>query len=136
MLEEVIKDHPVLLNRAPTLHRLGIQAFMPVLVEGSAIQIHPLVCPRSTPTSTATRWRSTCRSRGRAGRGAEDDAVDRQPAVALRRRPGSGADQGHGPRLLLPDHGARASTRADKGPIFADEDEAVLAYQLRREDRR
>ena len=44
VLEEVIKDHPVLLNRAPTLHRLGIQAFMPVLVEGSAIQIHPMVC--------------------------------------------------------------------------------------------
>jgi DNA-directed RNA polymerase subunit beta' len=44
VLEEVIKDHPVLLNRAPTLHRLGIQAFMPILVEGSAIQIHPLVC--------------------------------------------------------------------------------------------
>jgi DNA-directed RNA polymerase subunit beta' len=44
VLEEVIRDHPVLLNRAPTLHRLGIQAFMPVLVEGSAIQIHPLVC--------------------------------------------------------------------------------------------
>ncbi|MGH7188760.1 MAG: DNA-directed RNA polymerase subunit beta' [Acetobacteraceae bacterium] len=44
MLEEVIKDHPVLLNRAPTLHRLGIQAFEPVLVEGKAIKIHPLVC--------------------------------------------------------------------------------------------
>ncbi len=44
VLEEVIKDHPVLLNRAPTLHRLGIQAFEPVLVEGRALQIHPLVC--------------------------------------------------------------------------------------------
>ncbi len=43
-LEEVIRDHPVLLNRAPTLHRLGIQAFEPVLIEGKAIQIHPLVC--------------------------------------------------------------------------------------------
>ena len=43
-LEEVIKDRPVLLNRAPTLHRLGIQAFEPVLIEGSAIQLHPLVC--------------------------------------------------------------------------------------------
>ncbi len=43
-LEEVIQDHPVLLNRAPTLHRLGIQAFQPVLIEGKAIQIHPLVC--------------------------------------------------------------------------------------------
>jgi DNA-directed RNA polymerase subunit beta' len=44
ILDEVIKDHPVLLNRAPTLHRLGIQAFEPVLVEGKAIRIHPLVC--------------------------------------------------------------------------------------------
>src|SRR5205814_8717532 len=44
VLNEVIHEHPVLLNRAPTLHRMGIQAFMPVLVEGSAIQIHPLVC--------------------------------------------------------------------------------------------
>lgn len=44
VLEEVIEDHPVLLNRAPTLHRLGIQAFQPVLVEGRAIKLHPLVC--------------------------------------------------------------------------------------------
>ena len=44
VLEDVIKEHPVLLNRAPTLHRLGIQAFEPVLVEGKAIQLHPLVC--------------------------------------------------------------------------------------------
>jgi DNA-directed RNA polymerase subunit beta' len=44
ILEEVIKEHPVLLNRAPTLHRLGIQAFEPILVEGKAIKIHPLVC--------------------------------------------------------------------------------------------
>lgn len=44
VLEQVIKEHPVLLNRAPTLHRLGIQAFEPVLVEGRAIQVHPLVC--------------------------------------------------------------------------------------------
>ncbi len=44
ILEEVIREHPVLLNRAPTLHRLGIQAFQPVLIEGKAIRIHPLVC--------------------------------------------------------------------------------------------
>ncbi len=44
VLEEVISEHPVLLNRAPTLHRLGIQAFEPILVEGKAIQVHPLVC--------------------------------------------------------------------------------------------
>jgi DNA-directed RNA polymerase subunit beta' len=45
VLEEVIEGHPVLLNRAPTLHRLGIQSFEPILVEGRAIQLHPLVCP-------------------------------------------------------------------------------------------
>ena len=44
VLEDVIKEHPVLLNRAPTLHRLGIQAFEPTLVEGRAIRLHPLVC--------------------------------------------------------------------------------------------
>ncbi|MGE0614980.1 MAG: DNA-directed RNA polymerase subunit beta' [Bacteriovoracia bacterium] len=44
ILEEVVKEHPVMLNRAPTLHRLGIQAFEPVLIEGKAIQLHPLVC--------------------------------------------------------------------------------------------
>ena len=61
ILEEVITEHPVMLNRAPTLHRLGIQAFEPLLVEGKAIQIHPLVCAASTPTSTVTRWPCTCR---------------------------------------------------------------------------
>src|SRR4029077_4796015 len=44
ILEEVIREHPIMLNRAPTLHRLGIQAFEPVLIEGKAIQLHPLVC--------------------------------------------------------------------------------------------
>ncbi len=44
VLEEVVQEHPVLLNRAPTLHRLGIQAFEPILVEGKAIKLHPLVC--------------------------------------------------------------------------------------------
>jgi DNA-directed RNA polymerase subunit beta' len=44
-IEEIAKDHPVLLNRAPTLHRLGIQAFKPILIEGKAIRLHPLVCP-------------------------------------------------------------------------------------------
>ena len=44
VLEEVVKNRPVLLNRAPTLHRLGIQAFYPILVDGKAIKIHPLVC--------------------------------------------------------------------------------------------
>ena len=61
ILENVIKGHPVLMNRAPTLHRLGIQAFQPKLIEGKAMQLHPLACTASTPTSTATRWLCTCR---------------------------------------------------------------------------
>ena len=44
ILDEVIREHPIMLNRAPTLHRLGIQAFEPILIEGKAIQLHPLVC--------------------------------------------------------------------------------------------
>jgi len=65
ILEEVIREHPVMLNRAPTLHRLGIQAFEPVLIEGKAIQLHPLVCAAFNATSTATRWRCTCRCRSK-----------------------------------------------------------------------
>ena len=57
VLEEVIAEHPVLLNRAPTLHRLGIQAFEPILVEGKAIHLPPLPAPHSTPTSMAIEWR-------------------------------------------------------------------------------
>src|SRR5436305_14872411 len=61
VLEEVIHEHPVLLNRAPTLHRLGIQAFEPVLVEGRRSRSTRWSATRSTRASTATRWRSTSR---------------------------------------------------------------------------
>ena len=61
ILDEVIREHPVLINRAPTLHRLGIQAFEPVLIEGKAIRIHPLVCTAFNAASTVTRWLFTCR---------------------------------------------------------------------------
>ena len=60
ILDEVIREHPVLLNRAPTLHRLGIQAFEPVLIEGKAIQLHPLFARPTTLTSMVTKWRFTC----------------------------------------------------------------------------
>ena len=57
ILSEVIREHPVLLNRAPTLHRLGIQAFEPVLIEGKAIQLHPLVCAAfNADFDGAIRW--------------------------------------------------------------------------------
>ena len=58
VLEDVIKEHPVLLNRAPTLHRLGIQAFEPTLVEGRAIRLHPLVTTYNA-TLMVTKWRYT-----------------------------------------------------------------------------
>ena len=56
IVEEVIKEHPVLLNRAPTLHRLGIQAFEPKLIEGKAIRLHPLVCPAFNADLMVTKW--------------------------------------------------------------------------------
>jgi len=63
ILEEVIREHPVLLNRAPTLHRLGIQAFEPLLIEGKAIQLHHLFARHLTPTLMVTRWRFIFRFR-------------------------------------------------------------------------
>jgi DNA-directed RNA polymerase subunit beta' len=59
ILDDVVQEHPVLLNRAPTLHRLGIQAFEPVLIEGKAIRLHPLFVLHSTLTLMVTRWQFT-----------------------------------------------------------------------------
>ena len=136
VLEEVIKDHPVLLNRAPTLHRLGIQAFMPVLVEGSAIQIHPLVCTAFNADFDGDQMAvHVPLSHGRPGRGADDDALDREPALARRRLARRRADAGHGPGLLLPHDRARAADGAGRTRLFASEEEAILAYQLRTDHR-
>ena len=133
VLEEVIKDHLVLLNRAPTLHRLGIQAFEPVLIEGSAIQIHPLVCTAfnadfdgdqmavHVPLSTA----------------AQDEARTRMLSTANLLSPADGSpivaptqDIVLGCYYLTID----ATDVKVKEPgvrIFATEDEAILAYELR-----
>ena len=83
VLEEVIKEHPVMLNRAPTLHRLGIQAFEPILVEGKAIKLHPLVCT--------------------AGRMPLPAALPEQPVKAFRRRTCSRSLPGYGTWNLLSD---------------------------------
>jgi DNA-directed RNA polymerase subunit beta' len=136
VLEEVIKDHPVLLNRAPTLHRLGIQAFMPVLVEGSAIQIHPLVCTAfnadfdgdqmavHVPLSTA----------------AQDEARTMMLSTANLLSPADGSpvvaptqDMVLGCYYLTMDATAAKSKKEREKPVrsFATEDEAILAYQLR-----
>ncbi len=115
VLEEVIKDHPVLLNRAPTLHRLGIQAFMPVLVEGSAIQIHPLVCFAFNADFDGDQMAVHVPLSTAAQREAKElmlstrnllSAADGSPVVS--------PDPRHGARLLLPDRrqGGRGRARA------------------------
>ena len=105
VLDEVINDRPVLLNRAPTLHRLGIQAFEPVLVEGSRDPDPPAgLLPPSTPTSTATRWPSTCRCPARRSpRRARSCSRRRTCSQPVLRRADGGAAPGHGARLLLHD---------------------------------
>ena len=131
VLEEVIKDHPVLLNRAPTLHRLGIQAFMPVLVEGSAIQIHPLVCTAfnadfdgdqmavHVPLSTAAQEEARTMMLSTANL---LSPADGSPVVAPTQ------DMVLGCYYLTMDP---LGKQPKKVRIFASEDEAILSYQLR-----
>src|SRR5688500_13454582 len=136
VLEEVIKDHPVLLNRAPTLHRLGIQAFMPVLVEGSAIQIHPLVCTAfnadfdgdqmavHVPLSTAAQEEARTMMLSTANL---LSPADGSPVVAPTQ------DMVLGCYYLTMDANEPRTKKEREKPIrrFATEDEAILAYQLR-----
>ncbi len=130
VLEEVIQDHPVLLNRAPTLHRLGIQAFMPVLVEGSAIQIHPLVCTAfnadfdgdqmavHVPLSSAAQEEARAMMLSTANL---LSPADGSPVVAPTQ------DMVLGCYYLTMD-GPSVRGRAVKA--FADEDDAIIAYEL------
>ncbi len=131
VLEEVIKDHPVLLNRAPTLHRLGIQAFMPVLVEGSAIQIHPLVCTAfnadfdgdqmavHVPLSTAAQEEARTMMLSTANL---LSPADGSPVVAPTQ------DMVLGCYYLTMDPLGKTPKRIR---LFATEDEAILSYQLK-----
>ena len=131
VLEEVIKDHPVLLNRAPTLHRLGIQAFMPVLVEGSAIQIHPLVCTAfnadfdgdqmavHVPLSSAAQEEARTMMLSTANL---LSPADGSPVIAPTQ------DMVLGCYYLTMDPLGKAPKRVR---IFASEDEAILSYQLK-----
>ena len=130
VLEEVINEHPVLLNRAPTLHRLGIQAFEPVLVEGKAIRIHPLVCtafnadfdgdqmavhlPLSAEAQAEARilMLSTNNIKSPGARSSADHA-----------------DAGHGHRPVLPDRDREGMP--GEGRAFCSADEAMLAYDSR-----
>jgi DNA-directed RNA polymerase subunit beta' len=130
VLEEVIQDHPVLLNRAPTLHRLGIQAFMPVLVEGSAIQIHPLVCTAfnadfdgdqmavHVPLSSAAQEEARTMMLSTANLLSPADGT---PVVAPTQ------DMVLGCYYLTMD---RPTPKGATVRVFADEDEALYAYEL------
>jgi DNA-directed RNA polymerase subunit beta' len=131
-LEEVIQDHPVLLNRAPTLHRLGIQAFQPVLIEGKAIKIHPLVCAAFNADFDGDQMavhvplspKAQIESQG-------PDAGEQQHPVAGP-RPAAGGAQSQdlvlgGYYLTLGKPGAKG-----EGRTFGDFDEVLLAYRGRR----
>ena len=130
VLEEVIKDHPVLLNRAPTLHRLGIQAFMPVLVEGSAIQIHPLVCFAFNADFDGDQMAVHVP----LSRAAQDEARRMMLSTANLLSPSDGGpvvaptqDMILGCYYLTLE---REDTSATPAMHFADEQEALLAYEV------
>ena len=124
VLEEVIHEHPVLLNRAPTLHRLGIQAFEPVLVEGKAIQVHPLVCHAFNADFDGDQMAVHLPLVRRGpGRGARADALVEQHPVPGARRAAGHADAGHDPRHLLPHRTGRGrrGARGDRpGDVRAE----------------
>ena len=114
ILEEVIREHPVLLNRAPTLHRLGIQAFEPKLIEGKAIQLHPLVCTAFNADFDGDQMAvHVPLSPGSPAGGARADDVHQQHPLAGQRQADHRALAGHraGPLLHLPGQGRRAGRR-------------------------
>ena len=107
ILEDIVKERPVLLNRAPTLHRLGIQAFQPILVDGGAIRVHPLVCLAFNADFDGDQMAvHVPLSKGAVQGSQEGDAQLLQHAVAQLRRADSRAHAGHRVRLLLP-HGGQ-----------------------------
>ena len=115
VLEEVIAEHPVLLNRAPTLHRLGIQAFEPVLVEGKAIQVHPLVCHAFNADFDGDQMAVHLPLSAEAQAEARLLMLSsEQHPLARQRAPSGHARPGHGARRLLP-HVLRAGPDEDDG---------------------
>ncbi len=114
ILDEVIREHPVMLNRAPTLHRLGIQAFEPKLIEGKAIQLHPLVCAAFNADFDGDQMAvHVPLSPGSSAGSARADDVDEQHPVARARQADHRAVTGHRSGALLPVH--RQGRRAGRG---------------------
>ncbi len=159
VLEEVIKEHPVLLNRAPTLHRLGIQAFEPVLVEGKAIHLHPLVCTPYNADFDGDQM--AVHLPLSAGAQAEARILmlsSNNILLARLRQPGLDSDARYGARTLLSHVPTRSVRRPGKGgddrrrpnrsparenknapagdgpgtiPTFFDAKEAITAYETK-----
>jgi DNA-directed RNA polymerase subunit beta' len=128
-LEEVVKQHPVLLNRAPTLHRMSVQAFEPVLVEGKAIKLHPLVCPPFNADFDGDQMAVHVPL-----------SVEAQiESYVLMLSTQNILSPAHGKPITMPSQdiilGAYYMTQIvegskGEGKVFADEDEAILAYDL------
>ena len=147
VLEEVIQEHPVLLNRAPTLHRLGLQAFEPVLVEGKAIQVHPLVCHAFNADFDGDQMAvhvplsAEAQAEARILMLSANNILSPAHGVAARH-----AHPGHGAGRLLPDLRARrrsveleeivpagkVTRKARQRPhVFRSAQEAELSYETR-----
>lgn len=132
-LEEVVKQHPVLLNRAPTLHRMSVQAFEPKLVEGKAIKLHPLVCPPFNADFDGDQMAVHVPL-----------SVEAQiESYILMLSTQNILSPAHGKPITMPSQdiilGAHYMTQAiegakGEGKYFADEDEAILAYELGKVD--
>ncbi len=132
ILEEITKNHPVLLNRAPTLHKLGIQAFYPVLVEGSAIKIHPCVCAGYNADFDGDQMAIHVPLSSRA----QQEAIELMMPAHNLLKPADGAP------ITLPNKemalGAFYLTSVDERlrkeevPVFANENEAHLAFSLKK----
>ncbi|NPA58066.1 MAG: DNA-directed RNA polymerase subunit beta' [Aquificae bacterium] len=132
-LEEVVKQHPVLLNRAPTLHRMSVQAFEPVLVEGKAIKLHPLVCPPFNADFDGDQMAVHVPL-----------SVEAQiEAYVLMLSTQNILSPAHGKPITMPSQdiilGAYYLTQEledakGQGKLFANEDEAILAYDLGKVD--
>ena len=128
ILEEIIQDHPVLLNRAPTLHRLGIQAFEPVLVEGKAIRIHPLVCAAFNADFDGDQMAVHVPLSFEAQLEARLLMISlEQRPQAVRRPAGGGAVAGHGAGVATSSPSCRRASRRSSGRPAAAKTEETKA---------
>ena len=135
VLEEVIAEHPVLLNRAPTLHRLGIQAFEPVLVEGKAIQVHPLVCHAFNADFDGDQMAVHLPLSAEAQAEARILMLSSNNILSpAHGKPLATPTAGHGARHLLPDLRGRGPDQGDRGGR-ARAQAAVLRLTRRGRDR-